>query len=195
MPKIYRLFIRYFRFVELDSLNVNTFIGVEMEDFFKLLIPTAETNLVSAKTIKLGNKTWELVDFEHLSDAPHYTCISYSWGSVKIANPLNSKYQISKRTIPSIETVVNALESSECQASELRSLFHTETKHAEKLALAHKASNAIWIDGLCIPQEQSAYDTCIQNIGKIYKESTQVFVVLNNNCLGVCRINSSITDN
>jgi hypothetical protein len=158
-----------------------------MTHFFKLLIPTTKTNIVSTQTIKLGDKTWKLVEFERLSDAPPYTCISYSWGSVKTVNPLNDKYQISNRTIPSIETVVNSLESSECQATELRSLFHSEPKHAEKLALAHKASNAIWIDGLCIPQEQSAYDTCIQNIGEIYKESTQVFVVLNNNCLNTVK--------
>jgi len=154
-----------------------------MANFFKLLISATETSLSNTKTIKLGEKTWELVSFECLSDAPPYTCISYSWGTVRTVNPLNNKYQISNRTIPSIETVVNSLESSECQSSELRSLFHSETKHAERLALAHKASDAIWIDGLCIPQEQSAYDNCIQNIGEIYKESTQVFVVLSNNCL------------
>ena len=158
-----------------------------MANFFKLLIPTTETNLATTKTIKFGSKTWELIDFERLSDAPPYTCISYSWGSVKTVNPLNNKYEISNRTIPSIETVINSLESSECQSSEMRSLFHTDTKHAEKLALAHKASNAIWIDGLCIPQEQSAYDTCIQNIGEIYKESTQVFVVLNSSCLNTVK--------
>lgn len=153
------------------------------ENFFKLLIPATVTNLPSTKTIELCGKTWTLVDFERLSDAPPYTCISYSWGTRKTVNTLNNEQEISGRTIPVIETVINSFGSSECQDTELRSLFHSEIKFAEKLALARNASHAIWIDSLCSPQQQPAADTCIQNMGEIYRAATQVFVVLNANCL------------
>ncbi len=152
------------------------------ENFFKLLIPVTESILPGTKTIELSGKLWTLVDFERLSDAPPYTCISYSWGKEKTVNPLNNEQKISDRTIPVIETTINSFDSSECQDTEILSLFGRD-KHAEKLALARNASHAIWIDALCSPHEQPAADICIQNMGEIYKEATQVFVVLNANCL------------
>lgn len=154
-----------------------------MSIFFKLLVPVTERNVASTETIELCGNTWTLVDFERLSDAPLFTCISYSWGIKKTLNPLNSKNEISARTIPVIETVISSLESDECLNTEIESLFHSETKLIEKLALAYKASSAIWIDALCIPQHQPAADICIQNMGRIYKAAAQVFVVLNTNCL------------
>ncbi|MBU3014720.1 HET domain-containing protein [Poseidonibacter lekithochrous] len=154
-----------------------------MSNFFKLLIPVTEANVSSTKTIKLCGKMWTLVDFKQLSDAPPFTCISYSWGIDKSLNPLNSEKEISARTIPVIETVINSFESDECWNTEIESLFHSEDKLAKKLALAHKASSAIWIDALCSPQEQPAADICIQNMGEIYKSAAQIFVVLNTNCL------------
>ncbi len=154
-----------------------------VENFFKLLIPTTETNLPSTKTIELCGKTWALVDFEQLSDAPPYTCISYSWGRDITVISLTNEKKISKRTIPVLETVINSFESTECRDTEIRNLFHGENRISEKLELSYKASEAIWIDALCTPQQQPAFDTCIQNMGEIYKESTQVFVVLKNNCL------------
>ena len=153
------------------------------ENFFKLLIPTTETNLPSTKTIELCGKTWTLVDFERLSDAPPYTCISYSWGIGKTVNHLTNEEEISDRTVPVIETVINSFESTECRDTEIRSLFHGENLISEKLKLSHKASHAIWIDALCTPQQQPAFDICIQNMGEIYKEAAQVFVVLKDNCL------------
>jgi hypothetical protein len=149
------------------------------ENFFKLLIPVTEPNL---KTIELCGKPWMLVDFERLSDTPPYTCISYSWGTEKVVNMMNNDQYISVRTIPVIETVINAFQAYECQSSALRSLFHTNTKFSDKLALARSASKAIWIDSLCIPQQQPAADICIQNMGVIYREAAQVFVVLNTAC-------------
>lgn len=152
------------------------------EIFFKLLIPVTEPNPSDTKTIELCGKPWTLVNFERLSDAPPYTCISYSRGKGRIVNMLNKDQKISDRTIPVIETVINAFQSPQCQSSALRSLFHSDNKYAEKLALACSASHAIWIDSLCIPQQQPATDTCIRNMGAIYKEATQVFVVLNTAC-------------
>ena len=150
------------------------------ENFFKLLIPVAESILANEKTIELGGKLWKLVDYKRLSDAPPYTCISYSWGKETTVNTLNND-KISDRTIPVIETVINSFQSSECQYAEVRS-FNFNKRFAEKLALARNASGAIWIDALCNPQEQPGFDICIQNMGEIYKEATQVFVVLNTSC-------------
>lgn len=152
-----------------------------IENFFKLLIPVTESILEDIKTIELGGRLWKLVDYEQLSDAPPYTCISYSWGAGKIVNPLNN-YEISNRTIPAIETVINSFQSPECQYTEIHSMY-SKIKFPEKLALARNASDAIWVDALCRPQQQSAADICIQNMGEIYKASTQVFVVLNAGCL------------
>lgn len=152
------------------------------ENFFKLLIPVTESILPGTKTIELGGKLWKLVDYERLSDAPPYTCISYSWGTGRTVNTLNNN-EISDRTILAIETVINSFQSSECQYAEVRSFNYSEIKFPEKLALARNASDAIWIDALCSPQQQPAADTCIQNMGEIYRASTQVFVVLNTSCL------------
>lgn len=154
-----------------------------LKNSFKLLIPVTETNAGSIKTIELSGKRWVLVDFEQLSDVPPYTCISYSWGKEKTINPLNNQQKISDRTIPVIETVVNSFESTKCRDTEIRSLFHGESRITEKLELSHKASHAIWIDALCTPQQQPAFDICIQNMGEIYKEAAQVFVVLKDTCL------------
>ena len=154
------------------------------DSFFKLLVPVTEQEPIEngAKTINLGGKTWALVDFKRISDAPPYTCISYSWGKEEMVNPLNSEENISARSISVIETVINSFESTECLETEMRSLFHKEIKRDEKLELVHKASCAIWVDALCRPQQQPAADICIQNMGEIYRESTQVFVVLNTDC-------------
>ena len=96
---------------------------------------------------------------------------------------MNSENEISARTIPVIETVINSFESDECLNTEIESLFHSETKLIEKLALSYKASSAIWIDALCILQHQPTADICIQNMGRIYRVAAQVFVILNINCL------------
>ena len=151
------------------------------ENFFKLLIPIAEPISPGIKTIELDGKLWTLVDYKRPSDAPPYTCISYSWGAEKTVNTFNNN-KISDRTIPVIETVINSFQSSECQYAEVRS-FNFNKKFAEKLELARNASDAIWIDALCNPQQQPSFDICIQNMGEIYRASTQVFVVLNANCL------------
>lgn len=151
--------------------------------FFKLLIPAKESIQLGTKNIELSGKNWTLVEYERISDAPPYTCISYSWGEGKTVNPLNNAQKISDRTIPVIETVINATKSSQCQDAEIPSLFHSKNRIAEKLALARNASDAIWIDSLCSPQEKPAADACIQNMGEIYKAATQVFVVLNDNCM------------
>jgi len=152
--------------------------------FFKLLIPVAEPISSGIKTIELSGKLWTLVDFERPSDAPPYTCISYSWEKEKMVNPLNNKQTISARSISVIETVIKSLESTECLETEIQSMFHGKNRISEKLMLAHKASSAIWVDALCRPAQQPAANICIQNMGEIYKAATQVFIVLNNNCLG-----------
>lgn len=151
------------------------------EIFFKLLIPLKDTSLPNKNTIILCEKPWELIELQSLIDAPPYTCISYSWGNrPKIKIPGYTQ-KISARTIPVVETVINALQPSDKQEEVLNSLFNGETL-TEKLALVRSASQAIWIDSLCCPQQQSAADICIQNMGEIYKKATQVFVVLNTAC-------------
>ena len=154
-----------------------------VDTFFKLLVPIVEPISSGIKTIELSGKLWTLVDFERPSDAPPYTCISYSWEKEKMVNPLNNKQTISARSISVIETVIKSLESTECLETEIQSMFHGKNRISEKLTLAHKASYAIWVDALCRPVQQPAANICIQNMGEIYKAATQLFIVLNNNCL------------
>jgi hypothetical protein len=165
---------------------MNSLQNVE-ENIFKLLIPAIEPLIAGTKTIELCGKPWTLVDFEQLSDAPPYTCISYTWGTGKTISPLNNTLEISDRTIPVIETVINSFESDECLTVEIRSLFHNESRIAEKLALVRNASDAIWIDALCRPEHQPSADICIQNMGKIYSEASKVFSVLRDDCIDSVR--------
>lgn len=152
------------------------------ENFFKLLIPATALNRSDRNTIQLCGKPWVLVDFKQLSDAPPYTCISYSWGKTETINIFGNDRDASVRTTPVIETVINAIQSTECEESAMKSMFFSEEKLAEKLALVRDASHAIWIDSLCCPQQQPEAEICIQNMGEIYSEATQVFVVLNTDC-------------
>lgn len=152
-----------------------------VDNFFKLLIPVTKSNVADTKTIELCGESWTLVEFERLSDAPPYTCVSYSWGTKRVVNKLNDNQEISDRTIPVVETVIKTLQSSECHNSALQSLFSSK-KVADKLVLMKNASHAIWIDSLCMPEQQFAADMCIHNMGNIYREATQVFVVLNTAC-------------
>lgn len=157
------------------------------QNVFKLLIPAIEPLIAGTKTIELCGKPWTLVDFEQLSDAPPYTCISYSWGSGETVNPLNNALKISDRTLPALETVINAAKSSECQDAEMKSFFHTKSKLSDKIELVRNASDAIWIDAICSTQEQEATDGCFHYMGGIYKAAAQVFVVLKSNCTDIVR--------
>lgn len=149
--------------------------------FFKLLVPANEIDLPNAKTIELCGTFWKLEEFEKMSDAPPYTCISYSWGRGRTRSNLNKDCEISDRTMPVVETVINAMQSTESKTSSLQSMFKGQ-KLAEKMALVHSASHAIWIDSLCNPQDQPSFDLCVLNMGEIYRNATQVFVVLKSSC-------------
>lgn len=159
------------------------------EKYFKLLLPAVEQNIPGLKTIELCGKLWTLVDFERPSDAPPYTCISYSWGEGETPNLFNknSGSNISIRTMPVTETVINSLQPSKFQKAELLSMFNGESVISEKTELMRKASQAIWVDSWCKPEEQPAADRCLEKMGEIYRGAVQIFVVWNTNCTNAVR--------
>lgn len=146
----------------------------QKSSFFQLLIPVNKSVSLSKEPIILCGKPWELVEFK-LEDAPPYTAISYVWNSENNGND-------SERTIPVTESVIRAFQSRESQEKAVKSFFHDNKKADEKLTLIRKASGAIWIDSLCRPEDKAMANICIHNMGIIYKEATQVLVVLNSEC-------------
>ena len=146
--------------------------------FFRLLVAATSSTIPSAESIELGGKFWHLVWFVQISDAPPFTCVSYSWGPNKVANPFKQDEEISPRTIPVLETAIRASESVPCWREALAGLWHDEPMHSEKLALALRAAQALWIDSICMPSEPAAWQTCLLGMGAIYRAATQVIAVL-----------------
>src|SRR5436190_13501990 len=80
-------------------------------NIFRLLVPVKDTLPPNTPTIELDGTLWTTTDDSPLSDdaVPEYTCISYSWGSDRIPNPIVPDWWMSDRVIPVIETAIRAL--------------------------------------------------------------------------------------
>src|SRR5205814_396855 len=102
---------------------------------FRLLVPAMDTTSPTAPTIEIEGTTWTTTDYIPMIgvDFPDYTCISYSWGSGRTANPLMPGRYMSDRVIPVIETTIRALHPS-----------------------------AIWIDALCTPSQEPERTACLR---------------------------------
>lgn len=146
--------------------------------FFRLLIAATTTTTPTTESIEVGGKLWHLVWFDQISDAPPFTCVSYSWGPGKVPNPFKRDEEISPRTMPVLETAIKASQSSQCWSNALAGLCLNEQIHAEELATALAASQAIWIDSICMPSDPVARETCLLGMGAIYGAATQVIAVL-----------------
>lgn len=139
-------------------------ISTAPESIFSLLVPTTNTSPPDAPFIELCGSRWMLTEFASISDAPPYTCISYSWDDQKnTTHPLNDGEFISDRAIPAIEATIKALQPL-----------------------------AIWVDALCVPSCGSARATCLQSLGSIYHSATQVCAVLSDSCSNLlCQIHET----
>lgn len=60
-------------------------------------------------------------------------------------------------------------------------------KEVEAISAALNASQAIWIDALCISLQEPARTVCLQSMGAIYSSAAQVFVVLSERCSQLLR--------
>ncbi len=145
---------------------------------FRLLIASPASDSPAAESIEIAGKHWQFVWFEQISDAPPFTCVSYSWGPDKLPNPFKDDEKISVRTIPVLETAIQASHSSLCWNQALAGMWSNQQTHADKLTSALAAAQAIWIDSLCMPDDPVAHKRCLLSMGAIYSAATQVIAVL-----------------
>jgi hypothetical protein len=104
------------------------------------------------RSVELDGRRWVLTDWTRVpsaSDAPPFTCISYSWGKGRAANPLDAGRPVSDRTVPAIEATVRALRPV-----------------------------AIWVDALCVPPEEPERTACLRSMGAIFSSASEVVAVL-----------------
>lgn len=152
------------------------------ENFFRLLVPATELTLPSRPSVDLCGSRWVLTEWMPISEAPPYTCISYSWGAGKVDNIFEGGQLMSYRTIPAIEAAIKAAQSPEHWLKALECNPRDKQKEAAKLSEALKAAQSIWIDEICMPPQGSARTKCLLNLGIIYSAATQVLAVLSESC-------------
>lgn len=152
------------------------------ENFFRLLVPATDVTPSDTPSVELCGRRWILTGYMPLSEAPPYTCISYSWGSGKVDNIFEGGQLMSYRTIPAIEAAIKASQVPEHWGYALICTPPDKQKEAEKLSAALKASQALWIDALCVPPRDPALSMCLQSMGAIYSTAAQVFAVLSEPC-------------
>lgn len=153
------------------------------ENIFRLLVPATDSTPLDTPSVELCGRRWRLTEWMPISEAPPYTCISYSWGSGRIENMFEAGQLMSDRTIPAIEATITVSQSPEHWINALICTPRDTQKEANKLSDALNASQAIWIDELCIPFRGAARDDFIKkNLGIIYNSASQVCAVLSKSC-------------
>lgn len=147
-----------------------------------MLVPATDVTPSDAAFVELCGNRWVLTEFERITDAPPYTCISYSWGTGRAENMFDAGQLMSDRTIPAMEATIKASQAPEHWGWALMRTPRDEQKEAEALAAALQASQAIWIDALCVPSRDPARAACLRSMGAIYSSAKQVFAVLPESC-------------
>ena len=150
---------------------------------FRLLEPANHLTHPDTSYIELFGKRWVINEYAQVSDAPEYTCVSYAWGNGKIENPLCIAQMMSTRTVPAVETAISVSRSQENWAGRIRFSHNSDSlKEAAGQAAALDASQAFWVDALCVPSEDPARTICLQSMGEIFSSAHQVLVVLREQC-------------
>jgi hypothetical protein len=118
---------------------------------FRLLVPASQPTPPGTRSIELQGRHWLLTELTFgATDTPEYICVSYAWGRrKKTVNPFDENQLMSDRTILAIEATIRT-----------------------------RKPKAIWIDALCVPSQEPARAVCLQNMGAIYGNASQVVVVL-----------------
>lgn len=150
-----------------------------------LLEPVNSDSTLDTPLIELCGSRWTIKEYTNYSDAPPYTCISYTWMKATKGHPFDASQQISARTIPVIETVIKALRSPENWNYVQINTDPQQDAAAKSNAMA--ASQALWIDALCVPQQEPARTLCLQRMGELYSSAWQVVVVLSESCSPIFR--------
>lgn len=152
------------------------------ENIFRLLVPATDLTPPDKPSVELCGSRWVLTEWMPIADAPPYTCISYSWGSGKVKNMLENGQLMSYRTIPVIEATLKASRIPEHWTYALMRSPRNEQKEAAAVDAAINATQAIWIDALCLPTREPAQSACLRSLGAIYSSAAQVFAVLSESC-------------
>lgn len=103
-------------------------------------------------------------------------------------NCLNEAQLMSARAVPCLETVVASTRLLENWARNIQFTSHDESAKEEAARIAaQEASQAIWIDALCVPPSEPSRSSCLREMGWIFSAAFQVIVVLSRQCSGVLR--------
>jgi heterokaryon incompatibility protein (HET) len=157
----------------------------------RLLEPVDDLSSPDAVQIEMFDQKWAISEYAELTDAPAYTCISYAWGKEKTKSPLDAEQLMSSRSIRAIEAAVNVSQSKENWADNIRFSQNNDPQREEVgQTAALKASQAFWVDALCVPTEEPARTACLQNMGEIFSSAHQVIVVLSDHCTNIVRVAS-----
>jgi hypothetical protein len=143
---------------------------------FRLLQPANDLTAPDAPSIELCGSRWVLNEYAQLPHGLAYTCISYVWGPEKTENPLEDAQFMSARTIPVIEATIKASRSPKNWANVQFS--YDQQKDAVAKVEALNATQAFWIDAICIPTQDAARTSSLRSMGAIYSSAWQVFAVL-----------------
>ncbi|WP_420861952.1 HET domain-containing protein [Algirhabdus cladophorae] len=150
---------------------------------FRLLELANHLTPPDASFIELFEEKWVIKEYAQVSDAPEFTCISYAWGKETAKSPFCVEQRISTRTIRVIETAISVSQSKENWGRNISfSQDGDLLKEAAGQAAAVNASQAFWVDALCVPSDDPARTVCLQSMGEIFSSAYQVLVVLREQC-------------
>jgi hypothetical protein len=148
----------------------------------RLLVRTNGQQATSQATVVICGEEWHIKEFGPDAEVPPFLCVSYNWEKERVAHPSLVDQTISARTIPVLETVIRAMSSHSVLDTALTWAFHNESTRAQRLSALQLASDALWIDALCVPQQQPARDLCLLNMSSIFEAASCVIAVLSSTC-------------
>jgi Heterokaryon incompatibility protein (HET) len=153
---------------------------------FKLLHPANPTTLPDAPFVMLAGSRWILRDYDQPSDAPPYSCISYAWQDGRVDHAFDAGKRMSPRTVPALEATIAATHSVDTWSKSVQFSYRGDA--AEEQAGRHaamEASQALWIDALCVPFDEPDRSSSLRDMGRIFGSAHQVIVVLTDRCAKV----------
>lgn len=148
------------------------------EELLQLLVPANNDDESGESTFLIEGKSWKLRKYARLEDTPPFNCVSYLWGEGQVDHPVEPSQSISDRTLPVLETAICVLDRQRGLDRALTRTFPSEESRRERLAEIQVASQAIWIDAICVPQQQPARAACLRQMGAIYGAAVCVIAVL-----------------
>lgn len=118
---------------------------------FRLLVEAQENT--DRPVIFLSNRRWSVTEPLDMTsrNVPQYACISYVWGSGRLANSFHPSAKMSDHTLPALTA-----------------------------AMRDPSLTAFWIDAFCVPVAQPQKGATLESMGAIYGRAARVVVVLSN---------------